>query len=167
MKKTRSGFIFFTILTVLFLFTGLGYLNFVQHKQVIAAVNQLSSSFNLARLEAVKRGIQVSICPRHKTADECGNEKDWAQGWIVFVDENNEQRILDSTERLIASPALSKGIRVNANTNGVSYDASGFLVGTPLSMVIKPHYCLGASGRSVSISASGRLSIDQIACRER
>ncbi len=55
-------------------------------------INRLIADLNLARSEAVKRGVDISIC---KTEDgvSCNssiNREGWSSGWIVFLDENGD-----------------------------------------------------------------------------
>jgi type IV fimbrial biogenesis protein FimT len=58
---------------------------FMQGNQLIAATNELVSALHVARSEAIKLNKKVTVCA---SADgkKCANSKDWAQGWIVFVD---------------------------------------------------------------------------------
>lgn len=45
--------------------------------------NVFAADLRLARLEAIKRGNNVTICARN-TATDCGT--DWSQGWHVFAE---------------------------------------------------------------------------------
>jgi type IV fimbrial biogenesis protein FimT len=90
------------------------------------------TALNLARSEAVKRSVRVTVC---KSADgaTCAAGGGYEQGWIVFVDPNNNATV-DAGEQLIrAYGALSGGLtligRVVNNVdnvgNFVSYTSSG------------------------------------------
>lgn len=50
--------------------------------------NELLTSFIIARTEAIKRNKAITICPSEDQAT-CSDEK-WAQGWIIFVDEDSD-----------------------------------------------------------------------------
>jgi len=52
-------------------------------------LNQLSASLNLARSEAVTRGLPISVC-RSANGTSCATSGDWGQGWIVFVNNDND-----------------------------------------------------------------------------
>ena len=45
------------------------------------------TAFNLARMEAIRRGTPVSVCASADQAS-CSGANDWASGWIVFTDAN-------------------------------------------------------------------------------
>ncbi len=49
--------------------------------------NDLITSINIARSEAVKRGLPVSICSSNDQATCSG---DWSDGWIVFVNADGD-----------------------------------------------------------------------------
>lgn len=51
---------------------------------VNAAVSELRTAIQAARLYAMQRAQRIDILPRA--------EGDWAQGWLVLVDANNNQR---------------------------------------------------------------------------
>lgn len=57
----------------------------MRNNRVIANTNDFLSSLNLARSEAIKRGVgwRVVLCPG--TAAGCAGAA-WGNGWIVFVD---------------------------------------------------------------------------------
>jgi len=57
----------------------------IKNNRLTTATNELVTALNLARSEAIKRGVRVTVC---KSADgsSCTTSGDWAQGWIVFTD---------------------------------------------------------------------------------
>lgn len=58
----------------------------MRNNRVITHTNDFLSSLNLARSEAIKRGVgwRVVMCPGNPTAGCSGTA--WGGGWIVFVD---------------------------------------------------------------------------------
>lgn len=111
---SRSGFSLVELLTILavvavLLATGLPSLQFlIQNQRISATVNDFYAAINLARSEAIQRGKRVDLVPQ----DADGN---WASGWVVFVDENNNQRP-DAGERVIFThDALQKGTSIKAS----------------------------------------------------
>ncbi|WP_455205077.1 GspH/FimT family pseudopilin [Kaarinaea lacus] len=58
----------------------------VQNNRLIAQKNEFLSSLNLARSEAIKRGVRVTVCASSNQTS-CNNT-DWEKGWIVFSDVN-------------------------------------------------------------------------------
>ncbi|MFZ1862018.1 MAG: Tfp pilus assembly protein FimT/FimU [Candidatus Competibacter sp.] len=61
----------------------------IQDNRQTAAINQLVGALGLARSEAVKRNIRVTLC---KSADGrcCTVDGGYQQGWIVFADSNGD-----------------------------------------------------------------------------
>ena len=60
---------------------------FMQGNQLIASTNELISALHVARSEAIKRNIRVSIC-ESSDGETCATTGSWKSGWIVFVDGN-------------------------------------------------------------------------------
>ena len=101
----------------------------VHSNRLAAASNSLSGSFALARSEAVTRKREVVIC-KSRDGARCTKKGGWEQGWIVFIDQNyNEKR--DEDEKLVrVQAALPDEIQLNFSAfrskNFVTYWASGF-----------------------------------------
>jgi type IV fimbrial biogenesis protein FimT len=94
MKAKQSGFtlleMMFTI-ALLAVIVGFGVPNlrdFVRNSRMTSAANDIVTDFNLARSEAVKRRVPVTLC-KSQTLAQC--DEDDADGpfnsWIVFVDD--------------------------------------------------------------------------------
>lgn len=76
-----------------------GYQNFVQNNASLSIASRLTASLRLARTEAIKRGIPVTICPIANTFNPtaafnesieqwpCQNTATW-DAWKVFADPN-------------------------------------------------------------------------------
>lgn len=56
---------------------------------VDSQVQELATSLRLARSEALKRGMEVSVCSSSSGA-ACLTTPDWTKGWIVFYDYNGD-----------------------------------------------------------------------------
>jgi type IV fimbrial biogenesis protein FimT len=94
-KRNHSGFTLIELMTTLLVagvVLGIGipaFNQFVATNQMAAGVNDLTSSLHLARTEAVKRRVNVTICPSANpmaNPPACDNAGSFADGWIVFVD---------------------------------------------------------------------------------
>lgn len=66
----------------------------IRNYRLTTTANALFSAVNLARSEAIHRGVRVDLVP-------AGDGTSWSTGWIVFIDENDNQRP-DATEVVIA-----------------------------------------------------------------
>jgi type IV fimbrial biogenesis protein FimT len=95
----------------------------IQNLQVTTAVNDLFAAINLARSEAIKRGTRVNLT----TVDPEGN---WENGWVVFID-NNENLKPDAGDEIIFEHGPARGgITIKPNLNGsalkyLSYNGTG------------------------------------------
>lgn len=105
MKAKQSGFtlleMMFTI-ALLAVIVGVGVPNlrdFVRNSRMTAAANDIVTDFNLARSEAVKRRVPVTLC-KSQTLVQC--DDDDADGpfnsWIVFVDDPDPADADDDTD---------------------------------------------------------------------
>ncbi|MFK0573910.1 GspH/FimT family pseudopilin [Endozoicomonas sp.] len=107
-------------------------------------INQrLYSSAVLARSEAIKRSVNVSVC-QSDSGTACDGQTSWANGWVIFVDINDDN-VIDSGEEVIrvyneiTSPVdieWSNGNRLTFVPRGSSGTAGNFTVcpdrgGTP------------------------------------
>lgn len=58
----------------------------IESNRLTALNNQLVSSLNYVRGEAVKRAYEVTMCVRNSTGTGCATSGGFENGWIVFVD---------------------------------------------------------------------------------
>ena len=72
----------------------------VSNNRVIKQTNDLVGTLILARSEAIKRRLPVSICASADQAT-CANSNDWSTGWIIFSDNSGTSGVLDGTDVLI------------------------------------------------------------------
>lgn len=91
-----------------------------------AELNQFKQALSIARSESVKRGLPTVMCAS-TNGSACANTA-WTNGWLVFVDTDNDGT-LDSTEELVrAGLGVSTGLSLigSANvTNLVRYNSVG------------------------------------------
>lgn len=64
------------------------FVAFHRNSQLTSAANSFIAALNAARGEAMKRGRQAVVVPRA--------DNDWATGWTVFVDTDNNRKLDDS-----------------------------------------------------------------------
>ncbi len=86
------------------------------------------AALNLARSEAIKRRVQVTLCKSANEADCTVGGNDWGQWWIVFVD-NNGDAVRDGGETILRVHGPLSGnntLRGNNNfRNFIAYIPSG------------------------------------------
>lgn len=120
--------------------------------QGTAAVNDLVSSFNFARNEAITRSRLVTVCKSNDLLTCDTSATGWQQGWLVyFEDDGGNMEIL----------RIHNGIRGDVDVignfhvrNRVRYAASGFMPGVSNGTIVAQ-----AGGRQINIviSNTGRI----------
>lgn len=69
------------------------YQNIISGNRATAIANELLSAMSLARGEAIKRGMSVSVCSSNKEVldwGSCAASTNWARGYFVFADINGD-----------------------------------------------------------------------------
>jgi len=167
----RAGFSLIELLIALAIFAlllglaGPSFGSWIAARKLANHAEYLTETLNLARSEAVKRGVRVNLC-KSRDGAQCDNSTTWDAGWIMFADDNRDGRI-EATESLIRheGPARDQ-ITISANRpveDYVSYTTFGFarMLNGALQMgsfvVCKP----GQKAIKVVLANSGRARMDQ------
>lgn len=147
----------------------------IRHNRLATQANQLVSALNLARSEAIKRGVRVTVC---KTDDldavepSCSTTANWEQGFIVFVDNThlsgNSRGVIDEPdERVRVFGALTGSILQGGENfaEGISYLASGVSEGIKsggAKGVSNGTFtlCNSGEGRAIRIGRTGRVLVE-------
>ncbi|HYD59230.1 MAG TPA: GspH/FimT family pseudopilin [Noviherbaspirillum sp.] len=96
------------IAAILFAIAVPSFTSFIRNIEITTAANDFFAAINLARTEAIQRGLRVDLVP----AEEGG---DWAKGWVVFVDRNHNQRPDAGDTVIFTHGPAPKGMRITAN----------------------------------------------------
>ncbi len=70
-----------------------------QHNQLYTISAELSSDLQLARSEAIKQNSKVSIC-KSDSSSQCNSSAEWESGWILFVNQDGDNRV-DSGDTIL------------------------------------------------------------------
>ena len=141
------------------------YGDWIASYQLRNHAEQLASSMQLARAEAIKRGARVNLCPAADSR-RCAEAAGWSAGWLVYVDANRDGRVDADEPVLRVEHATAPGIRVQANRPleaYVSFTALGTarLLGGGLQMgtftVCRP----GQNALRVVLANSGRVRLEK------
>ena len=99
------------------------FTSMIERNKATTATNEMVSALLLARSEALKRRNNVTVCTSIDQTTCAGNgEKDFANGWIVFVD-CDKDRVVDAAvdcgntgleaEKVVKAQLGEKGMTVN------------------------------------------------------
>jgi len=89
------------------------------------------AALQLARSEAVTRSARVTVCKRDPAdPNKCAATGNWDNGWLVFVDENNNATVAKPDNILRVHEALKDQFDLTGYNNNidsyVSFIAAGF-----------------------------------------
>ena len=140
------------------------------NNRAVAQSNSLVTALTLARGEAVKRGVPVTICRSVDNAcDDAAN--DWANGWLVFED-TDASNSMDAGEELIRvwdeAPGNPTIVALDDSDNEVHFVrfdplGSQATAGIPTFTITNPD-CRGDQVRAVSVSPTGQVTTTRNAC---
>lgn len=135
--------------------------NFLQRERLASSSNELFTSLQLARSEALKRNQSVVMA--HNGTAGSGN---WSSGWVMFVDLNSNGTRDTGEDTLrtgAALPATLTAYGSNTFSNRVSFAASGALRGGGGLFVICSGDALQVNGqsrsRAILVNGAGRVRI--------
>lgn len=139
--------------------------NIYKRNRVATQVQEFASALNVARNEAVSRGIPVSMCISDgQTPADCaanaGAIMDWAAGWLVFSDSNSNCSI-DAGDTIINQRnSLASGFSLRVNTHQcIQYTATGITPNTNGLWTLCDPSANDDLKRGINISVSGRAQI--------
>jgi type IV fimbrial biogenesis protein FimT len=186
-RRSRQGFTLIELLVTVVVATVLLLIGVPSFKQIIANnrmaadVNSLVTALNLARSEAIKRGVWVTVCQSNNSTSAtpaCSDASDWEIGWMVFVDNNNDGVCADADSDGMCDTGSGQILRVwgplsggatlrggdsptNANVTWVAYQPLGVSQGSTGRANDRFRLCDyrgTSSARLVTIGLGGRVS---------
>ncbi|MCU7844143.1 MAG: GspH/FimT family pseudopilin [Candidatus Thiodiazotropha sp. (ex Monitilora ramsayi)] len=171
MKMRNSGFTLVELMITLavgIIVLSIGvpaFTNMMAGNQATGTANELIAALRLTRSEAVKRGTEVTICASNVANTTCSGD-DWHNGWIIYVDDNDDGTFGAADDTLIRvwqSP--EGGATFNAATpNSIRYLASGELSTSVNDFAFRLSHCQGNQSKVISITLTGRPSVTNTAC---
>jgi len=115
----------------------------IKNNRLTTQANELISTLNYARSEAIRRGANVSV-------DSSDASTNWHNGWVVKDSGNN---ILRNHQAFEGNSTLV------GSTSSMAYKSTGFLSGTTAITYTLCDDRTGETGRTISVSLTGRPSV--------
>lgn len=123
----------------------------IKNNRIAAVSNDLVIGLQLARSEAIKRGIPVALCASSDQAS-CTTTSVWSNGWVV------RSQAVTAGPPFRAWPAVRAGIAISS-PGSVEFNGLG-----AASAVRCFDVTLGSFKRSVNVGAAGRIASATVAC---
>ncbi len=102
---------------------------FIASNRLASQTNELLTALSLARSEAMKRGVAVTVCQSANQTSCQTSGSEWRVGWIVFAETAGGVGTVNTGEPIIASrPALPGNNSISFNGNPawrVTYNVQG------------------------------------------
>lgn len=182
--KKQTGFTLIELMVVVALAAILAavavpsYRAMIQNNRATTQANELVTSLNLGRSEAVRAGTPAVVCARPATPttpETCSAGTDWSNGWLVFSDVNangaydedgdgdgtpcelGEDCMLRVQDRPNGNPAITQ-----TTGTGVAFQADG--TATAAVVTVRFPDCTGNQFQTIDIQPAGRVSVTAGAC---
>jgi type IV fimbrial biogenesis protein FimT len=170
--KQTSGFsvielmVTVSILAILVALATPSFRNFTSSTRVTTANNDLVTALNLARSESTRRSVPVTVCA---SADgtTCGDNTNWASGWIVFQNPGAPGVIANSTTDVLQKWGSVPGIvQVATGAAYVQYQPTGMLnAAATIAVDVSYPGCTGKLQlRHIEISVVGTINTQLRQC---
>ena len=180
---TLQGFTLIELMVaiaVLGVLIGIAYPSFTEmmrNNRIETQANELFTAFNVARSEAAKRGVNVSVCST-ASSTSCGGPADWSSGWMIFTDATGAVGTCDSCDPNGDPAAVDVPLQYwSAPTGGVHLDTAGappgvvtFRADGTLNAAAATAFkmtqatCTGSHARQVTIQQNGSMRSQAASC---
>jgi type IV fimbrial biogenesis protein FimT len=181
-KRTQNGFTLLELMVTLMVagtilaMAAPSFREFILNSRMTGSANDLLTSLNLARSEAIKRQRPVAICPSldpQASPPTCRGAAVWSdtasQAGLVLWEDTNGDGAPAAGEAVIApQDVLGSSLTVRSNFNAVVYQPSGFaeVPGNPAVRVVlicdeRANRTIGDSYRKrlISVNRTGRPEV--------
>lgn len=162
----------FTLVELLVTLTILGVLLGLAAPSMQAAVlgHRLSAYANgfvaaaqLARSEAIKRGVPVTLCPTANRTS-CATSGTWAQGWMVACPQDGGTPGMCGTVGttllvIHATEAVAGDYRFTGSSNALVFQPSGVGATAATLTLCRATPSPGAQERVLTVTATGRVGV--------
>lgn len=134
----------------------------IASNRLSSKTNELVTTLNLARSEAIRKGKRVVVC-RSADGANCAASGDWSSGWLVYEDTNSNGSKDSGEDQLASYVAGSTNPKVSGDTNlatRVTFSPDGRAQQAGTLRVCSTSPALGDDRRTrdITVTTVGRLS---------
>lgn len=167
-----------TIVLAIVVAVGLpSFMTLIQNNRIATETNKVITAINLARSEAIKRGVNVTLCASSDQQTCASNN--WSDGWIVFVDNDTPATAVPggaaptapaanptAAELIQVWPAMEGGMTLTGGTDFIRYKPDGMAdLSAEVTLNLDIPDCTGNQQRAIRVSVTGRPSVTHEACQ--
>jgi len=136
-----------------------GLYSFMGTKSAQVELIKLKSVLELAKNKAISKAESVTVCP--STSGKSCNSKNWNNEIIVFVDQNKDEKLLDSDVLLTTLPPLRGNKKLVGRGFGspkyIQFSPDGLMNGFNGTFV----FCIGSGSKLIAqgliVAQTGRM----------
>lgn len=167
------------VVTILLAAGAPAFKDFIKNNRVTAQTNDLVSSIQLARSEALKRGTNMVVCASSNQTT-CTGKDTWADGWILFSDLNLDNApdvgtgaCLETEDCIMATrDGLPSGSTLTTDADYVRFLPTGQAdnnvtcesILKTVCFTLKAKNCEKNQARKVTITPQGHTVVSTVAC---
>jgi len=127
--------------------------------------NNFVASVNMARSEAIKRSVQVTLCAS-ADGSTCATSGSWEQGWVVKCKTTNNTTCDAAGPNWIVlykQQALASGLKMTESASNLSmlFEPTGVGATSATIKVCRATPSVGSQERVISVTATGRASVSK------
>lgn len=97
---------------------------FIESNRLTTVTNEFLADINVARAEAVKRGVPAVLC-ESTTGSGCTTSGSWAGGWILFADADDNSVWSTGDAMVRTQPAAPANITITNGAAAVVFNRLG------------------------------------------
>jgi type IV fimbrial biogenesis protein FimT len=170
---SRAGFtlielmVAVSVLAILVMVSAGPLRDFVMNTRLTGQANELMTDLMLARSEASKRSVRVSVCAKRAVqndkgvpADTCAT--DWTGGWIVVIDGDSNGLPDTGTSPLKVADAVTGANSLQKITGGagpITFTPTGLVATSATTLLLCDNR---DKGRAVRVAVTGRTSVTKL-----
>lgn len=137
------------------------FITTIQNNKISTTTNDLVGDINLARSEAISRGVTVTLCrsDNPQAGTSCGNSGAWNDGWLVYADDDNSGSFNAANDTLIRiGQPVSSSITLNASAGvtSLSYNSNGTTSSAATTVFAFCDTRGGSYGNELRVNTTGR-----------
>lgn len=153
-----------TVAAILLAVAGPQLADFLRRDQVAAHANTFNRAISEARSVSATDSAVVRVCQSDDQQSCSGNDADWAEGWITWVDADRDATV-DGGERVVRRQiALSGDPDLDGNGDATITFAENGLTGQVYTFDLVPRGCEDNQARQITINVTGRMRVQSGAC---